>query len=398
MARLFLSALLGALLLALPARAETYSVEGVVAQATAADPLAARDAATTKAQREALDTLLKRLAAQGGAGRLPPVTDQLVFQTMQGFEVQQEKTTATSYSAILTVEFRREAIDQLLAGAGVDYVEAADHPLAVVPLFIGPAGPVLFEGDNPWRAAWDRRNTGADALKLVIPQGDLADLQALNPEAARQGDVAGLTQIAQHYDASGAIVAQATESANGLAVSVGDAGQAPFYTGSFPAGAYDQAATAAAAAVQERYRSQNAVPAGPPASLQATAVFAGLKEWQALKAAIQATPGVRKVSVRKLMVGKATVIVDYQGEPAGLRNMLSQRGVGLDLGAEGWQLHQGIGSSVPAPGLVPDTSLSPQGALAPGAIGQVPLSSPATSVPAAPSPAQSSPAPDFLFQ
>lgn len=392
MARLFLSALLGALLLALPARAETYSVEGVVAQATAADPLAARDAATTKAQREALDTLLKRLAAQGGAGRLPPVTDQLVFQTMQGFEVQQEKTTATSYSAILTVEFRREAIDQLLAGAGVGYVEMADRPLAVVPLFIGPAGAVLFEGDNPWRAAWDRRNTGTDALKLVIPQGDLADLQALNPEAARQGDIAGLNQIAQHYDASGAIVAQATESAGGLAVSVGDAGQAPFYAGSFPAGAYDQAVAAAASAVQDRYRSQNAVPAGPPASLEATAVFAGLKEWQALKASIEATPGVNKVSVRKLMVGKATVVINYQGEPAGLRNMLSQRGVGLDLGAEGWQLRQGIGPATPMPGFMPDTFAPPQGALAPGAIGQAPLAAPA------PSAAPASPAPDFLFQ
>lgn len=381
MSRLFLALLLAVLAFALPARADTYSVEGVAAQATAADPLAARDAALSKAQREALDTLLKRLAAPGATGRLPAATDQLVFQTLQGFEVQQEKTTATSYSAILTVEFRREAIDKLLAGAGVDYVETAAQPLVIVPLFVGPAGAVLFEGDNPWRDAWDRRSAGTDAVKLVLPQGDLADLQAVTPESARQGDVAGLTQIAQHYEATGALLAQATEAAGGLAVSVADAGQAPFYNGSFSAGAWDQAVAAAAAAVQERYRSQNAVPSGPPARLEATAVFAGLKDWQALKAAVEATPGVHKLTVSKLMVGKAVVVIDYQGEPAGLRNMLAQRGVGLDLGAEGWQLHQGA---------------SP-GAAAPGGTGNPFAFTPPASplAPMAPAP---SPAPDFLFQ
>lgn len=403
MSRLFFALLVAVLALAAPARAETYTVEGVAAQATAGDPLAARDAALSKAQREALDTLLKRLSA-GGTG-LPAATDQLVFQTMQGFEVQQEKTTATSYAAILTVEFRREAIDKLLAGAGVSYVEAADRPVAVVPLLATAAGgTVLFEGDNPWRDAWARRNGASDPLKLVVPQGDLADIQALDPEAARLGDAAGLSAIAQHYDASAALVASAKESPAGIEVSVGDAGQAAFYSGTFPAGAYDQAVAAAASAIQDRYRGQNAVPSGPPASLEATAVFATLKDWQAMKVAIESAPGVRKVSVRKISVGKASVVVDYQGEPAALRNMLAQRGVGLDLGAEGWQLHQGVASPAGAlPGV--DAGASVSGGVSAQPLAPVPSGFGAVSTPAptpAPStdtaPAGGASIPDFLFQ
>ena len=83
--------------------AETYLVEAVPAKASADNPLAARDAALAKAQREALDILLKRLVGPGGEGSLPVATDQLVFQTMLGFEVKEEKTSATTYSALISV-------------------------------------------------------------------------------------------------------------------------------------------------------------------------------------------------------------------------------------------------------------------------------------------------------
>ncbi|MFA5122873.1 DUF2066 domain-containing protein, partial [Zavarzinia sp.] len=350
--RLLAAALFGVLALAGPAVAETYTVDGVVAQATGPDPLTARDAALTKAQRDALETLLKRLAAPGTEGSMPRVTDQLVFQTMQGFEVKQEKTTATSYSALLTVEFRGEAIDSLLAGAGVSYVEAATHPLAVIPLRLDVSGkPGLWEEDNEWRLAWARRNGNDDPQPLVVPQGDLADMQALSAQAALAGDAVGLGQVAQHYGASATLVATAQQGAGGIAVSVAEPGQASFYTGSFPVGAYDAAVTAAAAAIQDRYRSRNAVPAGPTVSLEAIARFSGLGEWRDLRTAIENTPAVKRLVVKKLVVGSATLGIDYQGDPASLASALSQRGVVLTpLPGGGYGLARGFAAPGPVPG------------------------------------------------
>ncbi|WP_158595892.1 DUF2066 domain-containing protein [Oleomonas cavernae] len=353
--RLVFVGLLGALALSAPARAEGYLVEGVAGQAMAADPLAARDAATSKAQRDALEMLLKRLAAPGTEGRLPTVTDQLVFKTMQGFEVQQEKTTATSYSAVFTVEFRREAIDRLLANAGVDYVEAAGKPVVVVPLLIGSDGIArLWEDDNGWRQAWDRRPAGNDPLRMVIPLGDLPDLQTLTAQAAQQGDGGALAVLAARYEADGSIVATVQQSGAGITVTAADPGQPPFFTSTYPVGAdpaaaYDKAVTAVANAIQNRYRTLNAVPAGPVVSLEAKALFTDLRGWRDLKAAIEGTAAVKKVSVRRLVVGEATIAIEYQGDPGSLREALAQRGIALENTTTGWQVRAGLPSTTAVP-------------------------------------------------
>lgn len=389
---LFRLVLAGLLALALPAfAAETYRVDGVPAQATASDPLTARDQALTKAQREALDTLLKRLAAPGSEGRLPRATDQLVFETMQGFEVQQEKTSATSYTATISVEFRREAIDRLMAGSGLSYVEAAGKPLVVVPLLIGIDGSVtLWEGDNPWRDAWARRNGATDPQRLTVPLGDLQDLQAVTPQSAQAQDAGALALIAQHYDASGAFVATAMQTANGLSVSAADPGQAPFFTGTFAADGFDAAVAAVAGAIQDKFRNLNAIPAGPVVSLEAKARFADLRGWRDLKATLESTPAVRRVDIRRLLVGEAQVAITYQGDPASLRTALAQRGVALDMTATGWELRLGAGVS---PGTGTGLGLPPTGVpdtTGLGAIGQTPL--------AIPAPAPANTPPDLLFQ
>ncbi|MCF4164461.1 DUF2066 domain-containing protein [Zavarzinia compransoris] len=329
--------------------AETYLVEGVPAKASAESPLAARDAALAKAQREALDILLKRLVGPGGEGRLPAATDQLVFKTMLGFEVKEEKTSPTTYSALISVEFRKAPVDELLAGTGVAHVEAASKPVVVVPVFVGANGyPVLFDGDNPWRDAWFRHDGRTDPQPLVVPIGDLPDIQALSPQTAQSGDRAGFAMIAEQYDASGALLATALLAGGNLSVTVAEPGQAPFYNGAFEAGDFDAAVTEAAAAIQNRFRSMNEVPAGPPASLEAKAVFTDLRGWRDLKSAIEGTPAVRRLVVRRLLVGEAAVTLNYQGDPASLRAALAQRGVALETGAGGgWALRAGAPTFAP---------------------------------------------------
>lgn len=399
---LVFAGLLAALTLGALAHAgDGYLVEGIPGQATAADPLAARDAATSKAQRDALETLLKRLAAPGTEGRLPRVTDQLVFQTMQGFEVQQEKTTASSYSAVFTVEFRREAIDKLLANSGVDYIEAATRPVVVVPLFVGSDGVArLWEDENPWRQAWDRRVPGGEPLRMVVPLGDLPDLQALTAQAAQQRDPSALAIIASRYEADGALVATAQQGASGITVTAADATQPPFFVSTFPiaadpALAFDKAVAAVANAIQDRYRNQNAVPAGPPANLEAKALFSDLRGWRELKTAIEGTAAVKRVSVRRLVVGEAVVVIDYQGDPASLREALGQRGVLLEQTVTGWQVRHGVPAASPIP--FEPAAVAPQPA--PVILSPPPTAMPGTTPAPAPAPApEAAPSPDLLFE
>ncbi len=132
---------------------------------------------------------------------------------------------------------------------------------------------------------------------------------------------------------------------------------------------------AASAAIQDRYRSRNAVPAGPTVSLEAVARFSGLGEWRDLRTAIENTPAVKRLVVKKLVVGSATVGIDYQGDPASLASALAQRGVSLSpLTGGGYSLTRGFAAPSPVPGsgggIAPLTPLAPLApAPAPGAGG-----------------------------
>lgn len=354
------------------ARADSgYLVEDVPAQGAGANTVEARDTALLKGQRDALQMLLERLVP-GDRSRLPPVTDQLVFQTLQGFEVKDEKTTGSTYSARLTVEFRRPAIDRILGGQGVQTVVEPQKPALLLPVLIRSDGTaLLWSEDNGWQAAWANRRPGGDSQRLVVPLGDLQDIQQLPPEAVVNGDREAMATMAQSYECDGIYVATARQTvidkgAPGITVAVAQPGNPPLYTGDFladPSGdyriAFETAATAAGSAIQEAFRNQNAVPAGPPQHLEATAHFADLKTWRTLRQTLESTAAVQRLLVKRLGVGKAELALDYRGDPPTLTRMLASRGIVLAQGPGGWELS--VRGAAPAPVAAPLGSDQPPG-------------------------------------
>ncbi|WP_158537278.1 hypothetical protein [Humitalea rosea] len=121
-----------------------YSQTGIAAEATAENAVLARENGRAAASRSAW----ARLAAEMG---LPPATDSQIEQMIDSVIVEQERTTRTSYTGRLTVNFNPRRV-QAFAGRGPS--SPPDPTLAGTPAYV-PAASYLevttqYSGMQEW--------------------------------------------------------------------------------------------------------------------------------------------------------------------------------------------------------------------------------------------------------
>jgi len=320
---------------------EGLTVADIPAEATAASAAVARDIAHASGQRDALTQLLQRLTSATDQPRLPQVTDDMVVSTVQVFEVQSERRSATRYVARLKVTFRREPVLAILAKANVAFTRPSERPIVLLPIWRGATGALLWEESNPWHAAWAARDAGADLVPILVPSGDLQDLRTIQTAQAQAGDPPALTAIAQRYDADTIIVAEAAPVAGVQALDVilrraGPSGVSnttervdldPTITD--PALQMAAAANEVARRLESGTRDASIVPSGAPGSVAAFIQFGGLPDWLAVRQRLRAVSSITRLEVLSLSTADARIILHYQGDPLALADALAAQGLGL---------------------------------------------------------------------
>ena len=127
---------------------------------------------------------------------------------VQDFEVQRERSSAVRYLATLTVRFRPTNVRSLLQTKGASYVEVRSKPVLVLPVYQAAGkGPVLWEDRTPWRAAWENFPPPQGMVPIVVPYGELADIADISAATALEGNQAGMSAIAERYQAGDVLVA-----------------------------------------------------------------------------------------------------------------------------------------------------------------------------------------------
>src|SRR3546814_140056 len=190
-------------------RGDMFTVSDVAVDVTAGTAAAAREQAFVDGQRKAFRILLDRLGAD--ATRIDPETlpESQMTQVLQGFQVDQESTSAGRYVATLTYQFRPEEVRRLLQGQGIAFTETRSKPVVVIPIYRSDAGTRLWDSPNPWLDAWLDFPGGERLVPLVVPFGDLQDIRDVRAENALSGDRAALQAIADRHGAGSAPVAGA---------------------------------------------------------------------------------------------------------------------------------------------------------------------------------------------
>ena len=348
-ARLVFFALTLTVLAWAPARAQqadVYTVIGVPVDATDVNAAAAREDARKDGEKRAYRMLLERLTLDADHARLPPPTDRSLDDLVSGFEVANERTSGVRYLANYTFHFNADAVRSLLRNAQIPYCETPSKPLVLLPVFEGGAVPALWDDPNPWRDAWTANTPPAGLVPLILPEGDLQDIQAIDGPSAVKGDPARLQAISSRYNGADVLVADASLKADvaphTLAVTVtrysSDNTLPPQTSTKTLTAAPDEsdndllAAGVAATvdAVEEGWKEANILDYTKTGTITVRVPATDLASFVDVENRLAGIPAISKSALVALNRAQATLSIQYFGDPAQLRTALAQRDLELD--------------------------------------------------------------------
>jgi len=389
----------GLLLLATAAPAAAAAGEGRIfvignypVEAHASDAVKAKEQAIQDGQQAAFRSLLKRIVPVTYYGRLKEIKQTPAAGMIEGFSVRSERNSSTQYIASYDFSFQPEAVQRLLDGQGIPYLDKQAPRILIVPIYRAGSQPqnVVAEATDTWTYAWralDLVNTLTPATLTEAKR----EIHADTLTSALAGDSNAHRIVAGEYKTSLVVIALLEPSADGKKATVTLAGEdsvGPFtlarnyrldgdlaYTSELAAvvglgvlegrwkaanghlmtasapdspgrGGVERPDSASAPQPGSTYGSGSSYASGPstyPAPgarsgggvLKLSVSFRGMGEWQQISQRLAATPGVDNLEVEGLSARGARVALSFPGGADELARALSAQGLSLRGGPDG---------------------------------------------------------------
>jgi hypothetical protein len=338
-----------------------FTVANVKAAAEAVNAVEAKKLATQSAETRAFRLLISRLADYRSMTRIPDLPAEQIERLVSDIDVRGEGVSGTSYVATFGVAFSERAIVGLLRQHGVTPIVDRGPEILIVPVFVED-GAAKTTDRNPWRnalAGLDLAHAHVPA-KLAPTRGDLT---AAIAKAYFANPASAMATLKSQYKTPHIVVALAEPDGGGDSLTVKLVGSDALGLFSLERkvkakDGIDEAALQSAArlafeTVQERWKltrgsaaavvtaaargrdSDEVSPAGELVSVQVTAEFSGLKEWQAIRRRLQSVPGVQHWDLRSVNPRSAEIGFDFPGGAERLAEMAEARGLSVENGPEG---------------------------------------------------------------
>lgn len=313
-----------------------FTVTNVPVEASAPDPLQARDKALIEGERRAFDLLVRRLVAEEDVAKITLPADAELEAMVKGFEFADERTPPGRYTASLSVVFRADRITALLRNAGVPYVDASAPPVLTIPLMRARAGVTPLAEKSAWREAWTTVSRAGGLVPMPMLRADAADGQAIEAEQALVGDVAALGRIAERYGARRVLVSVATGEAQGPWVvsgtvydlTSGDKSVLPPLNNIASEKLVD-AAVRQRTRLEDDWKSVATLSREISDALVAIVPIRDLAEWVKMRRRIGTVVPVREVRVQALEESRAIVLIRFVGTRAQLDKAMERQGLSL---------------------------------------------------------------------
>lgn len=324
---------------------DAFTVKGVEVDVTAPNPQAAKDQALADGQRQAFRLLLERLTQPADHTRLPKADG---TQYVRDFSVDHERSSATRYIATLTVRFNAAAVKKLLQGAGIAYAEPRSRAIVVVPVYkAGADQAVLWDDPNPWRAAWASLDGGL--VPLVVPPGDLGDVQAISTEQALAGSSEAMQALGTRWRSPDVLVAAASLAPNGrdidVALHANPGTPKPFDTLSYRLAEGEgldamllRAARDISRAIDTVHKQPNLLQFDRAGSLSTLVPLAGIEDWLMVRDRLGRVPQVRRWELVSLSRSEAALVLHIVGEQEAVIGALANAGLRLEWGDGFWTM------------------------------------------------------------
>jgi len=341
-----------ALLLPSPARSgSVFVIANLSVEAEAKDAVLAKKKALETAQRRAMGILMRRLAPFGAYERLPSPKLSIIEELIEGYSVQRESNSATRYLATLDFTFQSNAVRQFLSGYGIPFAEGQASTVMLLPVFVNN-GKIVRTTANPWRKAW----RGLDLVNTVTPVKLAAVGGAVTAkviEGLQANDDSAFEALTAAYKSERFVVALASyDEDSGKLTShyygVDAAGAVKLvrddrvWEGDIRASA-NHAAMVGLGILEGRWKAVK-TPAGAAGgggtqmAFGVTVEFAGLQQWQQMRARLTRVPGVQALKITSLSARSADVTLQYPGGAERLSHQLGAFNLFLENAGEAWIL------------------------------------------------------------
>lgn len=360
--------------------AAVYTVGGIAVETKAPSLQDAREQAFLDGQKQGLRTLLERLTPSNDHASLPDVTGVEAARMVESVAVDSEKAGGNRYLATLTIRYHPQSVQQFLSERGILWNDAQRPRAVIVPLYRANGTTVLWEDPNPWKQAWDALRTEPPLTPIVVPAGDLMDVQALTVTQAEAPDAAALLRLANRYQATLAdvliaepVAGAAQPTVTVTRISITDTGVEradPLTVEAADGQVLPRAVQAALAALGTGWRAGaagEAAASAPEATLRLWMPVTGLQDWMQRRETLYSVPNVRSVDVLALAPNRVDVNLRYAGTEQELNAALRAAGLQLEMDApSGWILRPLTPGAAASPD-APLTATAPPGSvIAPG--------------------------------
>ena len=387
--RAAIAAVIGSVLAALGAGSaaaedtRVFVIGNYPVEASATDAVRAKEQAIADGQQAAFRSLLKRIVPVTAYARLKQIKTTPAAPLIEGFSVRSERNSSTDYIATYDFSFQPAAVQQLLDGQGIPYIDKQAPRIIVVPIYRAGSQPanVVAEASDTWTYAW----RSLDLANTLTPVTLGEPKKTLHPDtisAALSGEGGAQRAIAGEYQSSLVVLAVLEPSADGKKATVSLGGQdavgqltleRTYRLDGDLAYVSEFSAVVALGVLEGRWKAANAhltttsAPAqdgfgarpgpgpgsspgygeGPPSytargaapagggQIRLSVSFQGMGEWQQISQRLAATPGVGNLEVEGLSARTARLALSYAGSPDDLARALSAQGLSLRNGPDG---------------------------------------------------------------
>ncbi|MBN8520877.1 MAG: DUF2066 domain-containing protein [Alphaproteobacteria bacterium] len=354
----------------------SFTVEGVQVDVTAKNAVEARTKALDEAQVKAYKMWLEKNLGQDKSAEQGDIDPLAVSAMVQDFEVTNEQISAVRYKGTFTVRFRPSSLRHLLpvtqtamaeetVGADTSGTSSVATPAAtvasvpvkkgstlVLPFYQSGGRTTLWEGNNPFRAAWSRQPLGENR-DFSLPLGDLTDIGQIKDDQPLTYDLEKMIRLLARYQADYAAIVMASPNAvGGLDVNIYSAAPGtrprfirtlqimPDQTNTPVAVLFDRAVaqvkpilkgvsmnSASAPQPAGTQTTSDPRPSGPAQNYQARVFFASAQEWVKMKHTLDRLAGMQGVMVKSLTSRSALVDMNFTGDISTLSATLRQAGL-----------------------------------------------------------------------
>ena len=322
-----------------------YTVEGIEVDVSDENAIKAREKAFLEAQIKAFEALASRLVTEDELVTLQMPDQNQLARFIHDFEVRDEKLSSKRYIGTYTFRFKDSAVKNFFSGAGSEFTDLSSAPLLVLPFWEDQSGQsVIWSPQNTWMQAWLNTDTSKGLVPLVVPLGDLQDVQDIGDHEALTYNPRNLSSMLRRYGASEAVVAIAKPQIDGgVAVQIYrtdrdrpeyvDFVQQGGLAGQNPQMAYELAVKKVKSALRKDWKKKTGIaPQERGAGLvQAKIAFENLGQWTKIQQALGRVQGIQDVTLKALSPREAYIELSYDGGLERLKLALEQQSFALNV-------------------------------------------------------------------